>query len=243
MKKYFLFLLCILAAGIFAGCKTAANKQHSKAILVYSATRGFRHESIADGIAALKKIAAEKKWEIVTTEDSSYFTNENLKKFNALVFLHTTGDVLNEEEQNALMQYIHNGGGLAGIHAAADCEYNWPWYNLLIGAYFESHPAQQVATLKVVDKNHPATAMLPDNWVRKDEWYNFKSVSPDIKVLLNLEETSYQGGKMGSFHPSAWYHSFEGGKVFYTALGHTRESYTEPLFLAHITAGIESVMK
>ncbi|MBZ5855670.1 ThuA domain-containing protein [Flavihumibacter profundi] len=243
MKKVLSISMLFFCCFLIFSCKPTANKNHSKSILVYSATRGYRHESIKDGIKAIKKIAQAKNWEVVATEDSSFFTNDNLRKFSGIVFLNTTGDVLNDEEQKALEQYIHNGGGLVGIHAAADCEYNWPWYNKLIGAYFESHPAQQVATLKVMDKNHPATANLPAEWTRKDEWYNYKSVSPDIKVLLALDETSYQGGKMGSFHPSSWYHSFEGGKVFYTGLGHTKESYTEPLFLDHITAGIESVLR
>ncbi|ULQ54540.1 ThuA domain-containing protein [Flavihumibacter fluvii] len=231
-------IICCL---LFA-CKPAAKVSQSKSLLVFSATKGYRHESIEDGIAAIRKIAVAKNWTVVATEDSAYFTTDNLKNFSGIVFLNTTGDVLGEPGQQALVDYVHNGGGIAGIHAATDCEYNWPWYNKLMGAYFESHPAQQTATLKVVGK-HPATAMLPANWSRKDEWYNFRSVSPDITVLLMLDETTYKDGKMGANHPSAWYHSFEGGKVFYTALGHTRESYTEPLFLEHITAGITSVLK
>ena len=231
-----------MACSIIFACKPSAKSQQGKSILVFSATKGFRHESIEDGIAAIRKIAVAKNWTIVATEDSAYFTPENLQKFSGIVFLNTTGDVLGEPGQQALVDYVHKGGGVAGIHAATDCEYNWPWYNKLMGAYFESHPAQQTATLKVVGK-HPSTVMLPANWSRKDEWYNFKSVSPDITVLLMLDETTYKDGKMGANHPSAWYQNFEGGKVFYTALGHTRESYTEPLFLDHITAGIISVLK
>lgn len=241
LQKISLLIALAFFCVLFA-FKPATNTKAAKSILLYSATKGYRHESIPDGIAAIKKIGLAKNWTITATEDSSFFTPENLQKFSGIIFLNTTGDVLDEKGQAALEGYIHNGGGLAGIHAATDCEYNWPWYNKLIGAYFESHPEQQTASLKVMAK-HPATAMLPKTWTRKDEWYNFKNVSPDIKVLLMLDETSYKNGKMGAFHPSAWYHDFEGGKVFYTALGHTTESYTEPLFLDHITAGINSILK
>jgi type 1 glutamine amidotransferase len=240
-KKIMLFSTIIICTVLLA-CSSTAKVKKSKSILVFSATKGYRHESIPNGIDAIKKIGLAKNWTITATEDSAFFTSANLKQFSAIVFLNTTGDVLGEPGQEALVEFVHNGGGIAGIHAAADCEYNWPWYNKMMGAYFESHPEQQVATLKVMEK-HPATANLPASWTRKDEWYNFKSVSPDIKVLLMLDETSYKGGKMGAFHPSSWYQSFEGGKIFYTALGHTVESYTEPLFLDHITAGITSVLK
>ena len=214
----------------------------SSAILVFYKTSGFYHTSIPDGIAAIRKLGQENKISVETSKDASLFNNDNLKKYKAVVFLNTTLDVLNSKEQIAFEQYIKSGGGFVGIHSAADTEYDWPWYNQLVGAYFESHPAVQKATILVKDKKHPATAFLPSKWERVDEWYNFKSMNPKVKVLATLDETSYKGGKNGANHPIAWYHEFDGGRAFYTAGGHTSESYSEPLFLRHIMAGIKYAM-
>src|SRR5205085_7678205 len=157
----------------------------------------------------------------------------------AVVFVSTTGDLFNEDQKEALKRYIASGHGYAGIHAASDAEYNWPWYNGLVGAYFESHPKIQEATINVVDPSNIATRHLPKEWKRTDEWYNFKSIRSDLHVLLTIDEKSYQGGKNGDFHPMAWYHTYEGGPAFYTELGHTEESYSDPLYLKHILGGIE----
>lgn len=211
-------------------------------LLVFSATRGFRHASIPDGIKALKKIAAKNNWQITATEDSSYFTTEKLNTYNAVILLNTTGTVFGSKEKAALQQYVQNGGGIAGIHAAADCEYEWPWYNQLIGGYFESHPEIQTAAILVKEK-HPSTAHLGNKWLHKDEWYNYKSVSPAIKVLLELDEKSYRGGNMNGSHPIAWHQEFDGGKVFYTGLGHTSEAYEDEKFLMHLENGIRGVVK
>ena len=211
-------------------------------ILVFSATRGFRHASIPDGIKSIGTIAAKNNWKMVATEDSSVFNTNNLKQFSAIILLNNTGNVFGPNEEAALQQYVRSGGGIIGIHAAADCEYDWPWYNQLIGGYFESHPAIQSATLMVKEK-HPATAHLGSSWIHKDEWYNYKSVSSAIKVLLELDEKSYEGGKMGASHPIAWYQEFDGGRLFYTGLGHTSEAYQDEKFLMHVAEGIRWAMK
>ena len=146
-----------------------------------------------------------------------------------MVFLCTTGDVLNPNQETAFERYIQAGGGYAGVHSATDTEYGWHWYGGLSGAYFNGHPEQQQeATLQIKTHDHPATKNLPDEWKRKDEWYNFKEMNPKVTVLLNIDENSYQGGTNGANHPVAWYHEYDGGRAFYTALGHTNESYSEP---------------
>ena len=212
------------------------------AILVFYKTAGFYHESIPDGIAAIQKLGQENNIAVETSKDASVFEENNLKKYKAIVFLNTTQDILNLKEQTAFETYIRGGGGFVGIHAATDTEYDWPWYNQLVGAYFDSHPAVQKATILVKDKKHPATAFLPDKWDRVDEWYNFKSINPKINVLATLDESSYKGGKNGANHPVIWHHEFDGGRAFYTAGGHTPESYREPLFLQHLLAGIKYAM-
>lgn len=236
--KYSILLFSILTTFAFSSFVT---KQKVK-ILVFTKTAGYHHSSIAPGIEAIKKIGAENGFVVDVTKDSTLFTYKNLKQYAALVFLNTTGNVLDPTQQEALQKYMHHGGGFIGIHAATDCEYAWPWYGKMIGAYFESHPAQQQARLRVVDPNHPATTELPGEWNRFDEWYNFKNLNPDVHVLLTIDESSYKGGKNGDHHPMAWWHDFEGSRVFYTELGHTDASYTEPLYLKHLTGGILFVL-
>jgi type 1 glutamine amidotransferase len=159
-----------------------------------------------------------------------------------LIFLCPTGKVFGPEQEAALKNYVEQGGGWVGIHSATDCEYNWPWYNQLAGAYFKSHPAQQEAKLIITNKNHPATAGMPDTWTRKDEWYNFKDLNPDVTVLIKIDEDSYKGGENGTNHPMAWFHQFDGGRAFYTEMGHTEESWSDPIYLKHILGGIEWAM-
>jgi uncharacterized protein len=211
--------------------------------LIFSKTNGYRHQSIPAGIEAIKKLGEANKFSVETTEDSLAFTDENLAKYKAVIFLSPTMNVLGEEQQKAFENYIKKGGGFVGIHAATDCEYDWPWYVKMVGGSFLSHPQQQVAKIMVKDPKDPSTKHLPAVWERKDEWYNFKNMNPDVHVLLALDETSYTGGKNGDNHPIAWYHEYDGGRAFYTGLGHTNESYTEPAFLQHLLAGIKYAMK
>jgi len=233
------FLLVVLSFCLsFQTINEKPVPQKEERVLIFSKTNGFRHESIPAGIAAIKKLGAENHFGVDATEDSTMIADANLKKYTAVVFLSTTGTILGTEQEKALQQFMHNGGGFVGIHAASDCEYGWPWYVKLIGGNFLSHPRPQQAKLVVVNKNHPSTSSLPAIWERTDEWYNFKNLNPDVTVLLKIDETSYTGGANGDNHPMAWYHNYEGGKVFYTELGHTVESYSDPLYLKHILGGI-----
>ena len=210
-------------------------------VLVFSKTKGYRHASIKAGKAALLKMGAEKGFAVDTTESADAFTEENLKKYNAVVFLSTTGDVLNPAQQNEFMRFIQAGGGYLGIHAAADTEYDWWWYGKLVGAYFLSHPEQQEAKfVKVAPFGNGLN--LPDEWMRKDELYNYKKINPEINVLYKLDETSYKGGENGDNHPIAWYHDFDGGRSFYTGMGHTDESYLDPQYLDHVYQGLVYAM-
>lgn len=206
-------------------------------VLVFSHTKGYRHESITAGKVALQKLGQEKGFEVDTTEVPSDFNEDNLKKYNAVVFLSTTGDVLDQMQQNAFIRFIQGGGGYVGIHAAADTEYDWWWYGKLVGAYFKSHPATQEAKFKKV-KAFGSGVNLPDEWIRTDELYNYKKIADDINVLYTLDETSYNGGENGDNHPIAWYHDFDGGRSFYTGMGHTDESYADLLYLDHVYQGI-----
>jgi len=225
------------AANEDEGIKNEKPLQGAK-ILVFTKTDGYEHRSIPAGVEALKNLGKENGFDVTETRWSYDFNKDNLKQYDAVVFLSTTRDVLNKDEQEAFEKYIKNGGGFVGIHAAADTEYEWEWYGKLVGAYFKSHPKQQDAVIKVTDKNHPSTAHLPSEWERWDEWYNYKNINPNLTVLAYLDESTYEGGENGENHPIVWYHEFDGGKAFYTGLGHTDESYSDPLFLQHVLGGI-----
>jgi type 1 glutamine amidotransferase len=205
MKVPYLFLLAVLLIAF------AAPKKHR--VLVFSKTTGFRHSSIPAGKAAILLLGKQKGFIVDTTEDASLFTTNNLKKYSAVVFLSTTGNNFLDSAQKAAFQnYIRRGGGYVGVHGATDAEYNWAWYGKLSGARFLGHPEQQVAKVNVVNAKHPSTKGLPRVWERKDEWYNFKDLNPDVHVLLTLDEGSYKGGTHGGNHPVAWYHNFDGGR-------------------------------
>lgn len=239
MKKTYT-VICLLSFSLLLISFTTAKK--TPRILVYAKTKGFHHASIPAGLAAIQQLGAENGFAVDTTTDSSYFVPKTLKKYAAVVFMSTTGNILNAEQQTAFEKYIQSGRGFVGVHAATDTEYDWPWYNQLVGAYFKSHPKQQEAVLNIVDDTHISTKHLPKTWKRFDEWYNFKSIQPNLNILITIDEKSYTGGANGDPHPMAWYHDFDGGRAFYTEFGHTDESFKDPLFLQHLLGGIRYAM-
>jgi type 1 glutamine amidotransferase len=208
-------------------------------ILVFSKTAGFRHSSIDEGIAAITALGSQNGFSVTATEDANQFTTANLAQYQAVVWLSTTGDVLNDTQQAAFESYIRGGGGYVGVHAAADTEYGWAWYGGLVGAWFASHPAIQQANVRVETQAHPSTAHLPSTWTRTDEWYNYRTNPRSaVKVLANLDESSYTGGSMGD-HPITWCQNYQGGRAWYTGLGHTEQSYTESNFTRMLLGGIQ----
>ncbi len=242
MKTSLKLSLLLVAFFLSYACSSIKSSSKTKNLLVFSKTAKFRHKAIPNGKIAIMKIAADLKIAVDTIEDASVFTDENLKKYDAVVFLSTTGDILNPEQQAAFERYIKAGGGFVGVHAASDTEYDWPWYGKLVGAYFINHPKIQLASIDVKDANTIATKHLPNPWKHTDEWYNFKDISTAITPLLMLDEKSYTGGKNENNHPIAWYQNYDGGRAFYTGLGHTPESYVDPLFIQHLTGGIKYAM-
>ncbi|BBM73039.1 ThuA domain-containing protein [Rhodothermus marinus] len=232
--------LLLLGACSMPGNGQPADDEPAFRVLVFSRTAGYRHDSIPDGIAAIQELGAAHGFQVTATEDPAYFQPDSLAQFAVVVFLNTSGDVLDALQQEAFRAYIQNGGGFVGVHAASDTEYDWPWYGNLVGAYFKNHPHIQEAVVRVVDRTHPSTQELPEAWTRTDEWYNFRENprSKGVQVLAVLDETTYEGGEMGEDHPISWYHVYDGGRAWYTAMGHTKESYAEPLFRQHLLGGI-----
>lgn len=220
-------------------------------VLIFSKTKGFRHSSIPAGIQCIWQLGEQRGWKVTATEDAQLFHEDFLSKFDVVVWLNTTMDVLDEEQQVAFRNYIRSGKGYVGIHAATDSEYDWEWYGGLIGgAFFKTHPPSQMATIIIEETDHPSMVELKKmnmkTWTTFDEWYSFKeNPRAKVKVLMSLDENSLQKpGKnpdevrMGD-HPIAWYHEYDGGRSFYTGKGHTPEAFEDALFKSHLRGGIE----
>jgi len=240
------FLLIALSFAA-ATCTLSQDK-----ILIYTRNgKGYVHENIPAAVEALRKLASENKYVAESTDQPSAFTASNLKQYKCIIFSNTNNEAFeNEEQKKAFVDYIHSGGGFVGIHSASGSERQWPWYWALLGGKFVRHPPLQKFTIKVVDKQHPATKFLGDTWEWEDECYYTNQLNPDIKVLLAVDLTTitdekkaeYPGEVFGTTFPLAWYHEFEGGRQFYTALGHKAEYYSNDKFLKHLWGGISWTM-
>ncbi|HUQ04213.1 MAG TPA: ThuA domain-containing protein [Kofleriaceae bacterium] len=237
----------LVALGVCAACGACAGwgddvEPPAPRVLAYSRTLGYRHETIATAQAALTARLADDGVVVETTEDPLRFRAEELATFDGVVFLYTTGnDVLDADGKAAFEAFVRGGGGWAGVHSAADTEFEWPFYAELVVAYFDSHPVPQPATVHVDDAAHPATAGAPEPWMATDEWYNFRANARDtggVRVLLTIDEATYAGGNMGADHPLAWAHERAGGRAFYTALGHVEDRWSDPVFVDHVAGGV-----
>jgi type 1 glutamine amidotransferase len=230
-------LSALLAALVAGGAPAAASPPR---ILVFSKTTGYRHASIPAALQAVRQLGEKNGFGVDETEDSASFSDANLPRYAAVAFVLTTGDVLDDPQRAALQRFIRAGGGFVGVHSATDTERGWPWYGQLVGAWSSGHPEIQAAAIDVVSPRDPSTEALPARWMRTDEWYNWIQNPSGVRVLLKIDESTYSAreGAMGADHPIAWSHEFEGGRAWYTQGGHTEESYSEPLFLAHLLGGI-----
>lgn len=220
----------------------------AKGVLLFHKTNGFEHESIETGVREIVTQGEGRGWNVVNTVNGAFFNEDYLQKFKVVVFLSTTGDVLTPEQEAAFEEFIKQGGGYVGIHAAADTEYEWKFYGNLLGTYFRDHslfPHTPEGTLVTEKKNHPTTQHLPDKWQKADEWYNFKENirnSSDFEVLISLDESTLDVGETGGMngdHPISWVSSKYKGRMFYTAMGHEAETFTQDNSMKHILAGIE----
>ena len=221
-------------------------------VLVFSKTAGFRHNSISSGIKMLSDLAQERKWILTATENSELFTPDFLKVFDVVVFLNPTQDVLNESQQAAFESFMKTGKGFVGIHAATDCEYEWPWFGQLSGAYFKTHPRAQAATVVFENTNHPAMAPFKgmESYRTVDEWYSFtENPRAKVTVLAHLDENSLDAEtlkdekwKMGD-HPLIWYQEMGNIRSFYTVFGHTPEAFQDSKIKEHIGCAIDWAAK
>ena len=238
-----------VAAILAAPAAVATQAERQKRVLVFSHTTGYRHSSIEPGVAALRKIGLLKNIAVDSSENPEVFRSEILDKFDAIVFLSSTTDPKNPASEwltgsrrDALQAFVRGGGGIVGIHAAADSHYGWPWYGRLIGGRFASHPpGTPVGMLKVADLDHRSTQGLPTIIHRADEWYYFDDYNPEVKLLVTLDPQSI-GQPDVNPNPVSWAHEIGQARVFYTAMGHTSESYSDPYFLRHVGQGLDWVL-
>ena len=245
MVKYFRFLLLSVVGSL----ATSVVHAEQFSVALFTKTAGWHHESINEGVIAIRHLAALHDFKVFWTEDPTrVFNDAELKKYKAVIFLSTTGDALNDEQQAAFERYIKAGGGFVGIHAAADTEYGWPWYTKMVGHMFHIHPAVQTATMKVEDANFPGMDRFAKRFLATEEWYEYDaSRSNKLHYLLSVDESTYKpeanwgaksGKGMGKFHPIAWYQEYEGGRAFYTGLGHLPQTYSDTNFMHHVYGGI-----
>lgn len=212
--------------------------------LLFTKTAGFHHSSIHEGVAAVKELADRHFFRVDWHEDPSLFSDRGLDRYDVIIFLNTTGDILNDDQQAAMERFIQSGKGFVGIHSASDTEYDWEWYTKMVGMMFHIHPKIQTAVLKVENKNFPGMEVMPEKRIWTDEWYEFGSLlSEDLTYLVTVDEETYdpevkwgsvEGKGMGDFHPVSWYHDYDGGRAFYTALGHVSSTFDDPVFRDHL---------
>ena len=242
-------MLGLIALALSALTLNAPVQAAEKAkVLIYSGSTGFRHDSIPAGVEAMKAIATKLGYAVDATEDPGVFTADKLAGYKAIVFVSTTTDPKKPESEwfvdarrDALVGFLKAGKGVVGLHAAGDSHYHWPWYGQMMGGYFERHPkGTPKGTLTVANAKHPATAKLPKTITRNDEWYYYKDFNPLMQVLITVDPATIGDGEADvNPNPVVWYHEFGGGRVFYSGLGHTSESYAEPYMVDLMTGGLK----
>lgn len=239
----------ILGVAILIQCigfAAVAQKQF-KALLV-TTTRGWHHESVHAGVLALQQLGAKNFFDVELMQDPNFITDKALESFQVIIFLNTTGDILTDEQQKSMERFIQSGKGFVGIHSASDTEYDWAWYTKLVGRMFHIHPTIQTAKVNILDASFPGVQGYANGKLWTDEWYEFgpEKVS-DLHYVLAIDESSYnpktdwgtkKGVGMGKLHPVAWYHDYDGGRSFYTAMGHVPAVFSDPFYLNHLYAGI-----
>lgn len=251
--------LIFIAVSIFVLTTDSLNAQKQFRVLLLTETAGYHHESIMNGITAINTLADTHNFEVTRQQNSNKITENTLLEFDAVIFLNTTANIFDDGEQAAFEKYIRSGKGYVGVHAASDTEYDWEWYTKLVGRMFHIHPVQQTAKLRIIDHNFPGLEHFSNSLLWTDEWYEFgEEKVKDLTYLVKVDEDTYDpvvtweerdldengrlvdrvGKGMGNFHPISWYHEYDGGRAFYTALGHIGKVYENQWFLDHLYGGI-----
>lgn len=237
--------------GLFASSIAPALAEQPR-VLVYTRNhvnngKGYVHDNIAASVTMLQQLAATNGFAVEASDDPKVFTPEHLKKYRALIFSNSNNEAFeNDAQRDAFKQFIQGGGGFVGIHSASGSERDWPYFWAVLGGKFKRHPPLQKFTLHVLDARHSATAHLGATWQWEDEFYYLDNLNPRMHVLLagdvaglnDKDKATYPGKVFGDVFPLAWCQEFDGGRQFYTALGHKIEYYSDPKFRQHVLGGI-----
>jgi len=238
----------VILLGLLTFVSTSSHAQRLQAnqeryqVLLFTKSLDYQHRSVTTGVEMFKELAIDNHFALTWTEQSDFFDDQDqLNNMDVIVFMNTSGDILDDDQRRALQNYIHQGGNFVAIHSASFTMMEWPWYVKLVGGVWNRHPSPGISTAIVNNEkpDHPATAHIPKKWLVTEEWYNFLELSDNIEVALSVDETTFIGGKMPDYHPIAWYQEdFEGGRSFHTALGHPEGIYDNPWYRQHILGAV-----
>jgi type 1 glutamine amidotransferase len=247
MKQSIVLLLLIISFSVYSNPSFSQDR-----VLIYTRNgEGYVHENIKASVKALKKLAREHDVAVDVSDDPTDFTLENLAQYDALIFSNTNNDAFTSDDQRlAFVHYMEAGGRFVGIHSACGSERQWPWFWSMLGGTFIRHAPFQEFDLKVIDLSHPAVSFLEDTWHWDDECYYMNHLNPANHVVLAADLTTVKDEKrneypahiFGDLFPLAWCRETTHGRVFYTALGHEPEDYSQPKFLKHLWGGIQWVL-
>ncbi len=229
------------------------DKLKNSKVLVYTKNgKGYVHDNIASAVASIKEMGVENHFSVDVSDDPSVFTEANLKNYQFLIFTSTNNDVFDTDNQRVqFRRYIEAGGGFVGVHSVTGTERNWTWFKMMLGETFSWHATFQKFSIKKLDNTHPSMQGVPAIWEREDECYFGKELYPGIKVLmahqlssLNPSQTDLiqkNAGSYANYFPAVWYQQFDGGNIWVTALGHSKESYQDPVYKNHLLQGIRFI--
>jgi type 1 glutamine amidotransferase len=248
-RPFLAFALAGLVAGLVVGllARPLAAADPPRVLVYQKNGKGFVHDNLEASATAIRELGAEHGFAVDVSSDPAVFTDHSLKAYRALVFANTNNEgFASDAQREAFQRYLRGGGGFVGIHSSTGSERTWEWFQKMQGARFLRHPPMQKFSIRVVDPSHPATAHLASPWTWEDECYFFTNLNPDIHVLMAAElegltdpqRLSQPGASLHGVHPLAWCHHFEGARVFYTALGHRKDSYRDPVFRRHLAGGM-----
>lgn len=244
MKR--LLLSCLLLAATLA---MPAFAQGQFKVLVVAIPNKYHHDYVVVAKPQFERLSQVHAFDLTWSWNTTPFDGD-LSQYATIVLLNTPGDELVGEQRDRLEAYVRGGGGVVAVHRALifNPPGEWPWFERLVGRKFRIHPIVQTATVRVEDASFPATFGLPARWVWTDEWYEFEApLVPGMQTVLSVDESTYDPTRiwpgqvargMGAEHPVAWYHHYDGGRVFVTALGHTPALYDDRLYLDHVYGGI-----
>ena len=246
INRKIIIFMCLIGFMPGSGCSVGN-------VLIYTKNgKGYVHKNIPASVKCLKDICAQNNWTCEVSQDPWVFNSEKIKTFDVLIFSNTNNETFDTDDQRKVFQdYIHNGGGFVGIHSVCGSERAWPWFWANVGGKFVRHPKLQQFDIRVIDQEHPSTSFLPPVWKWEDECYFLDHLNPDIHILLaadlrtldDSQKAEYPGEVFGHFFPLSWYHEFEGGRQWYTGLGHKSEYYQNESFKKHLAGGIRWAMQ